>query len=365
MKIDSPDITHKSDVGGVRLNVAGAQAAREAYREISEGVARLKPDARVAGIVVEPMVSRPNSRELMVGVVRDAVFGPAITFGTGGTAVELHADRAVALPPLNAALVDELVSGTRASRALGPFRRMPPVDRSALEAVLLRVSEMVCELPWIREMDVNPLLLDESGAIALDARIVVERPAAALTRYGHMAIHPYPARLVSEWSAPNGTRVTVRPIRPEDARIEQEFVKRLSPEARYFRFMDTVRELTPQMLVRFTQIDYDREMALVAITGGGRSEKEVGVARYVTSPDGASCEFAIVVADDWQRVGLGRYLMAQLIEVARVRGLASMSGEMLPGNHGMLKLAVRMGFEIGASPIDPALRRATLSLSRG
>jgi len=366
MKIDSPDVTHKSDVGGVRLSVTNAQAAREAYREISESVARLRPEARVSGIVVEPMVSRPNSRELMVGVVRDAVFGPAIMFGTGGTAVEVHADRAVALPPLNATLVDELIRGTRASRVLGAFRNMPPADHAALEMVLLRVSEMACELPWIREMDINPLLLDESGAIALDARIVVERQATALPRYGHMAIHPYPTRLVSEWAAPNGKRVVVRPIRPEDARVEQEFVKMLSPEARYFRFMDTLRELTPQMLVRFTQIDYDREMAFVAMTdAGSKSEKEVGVARYVTNPDGTSCEFAIVVADEWQRVGLGRYMMAQLIEVARARGLSGMSGEILASNRGMLKLAGQMGFDIGQSPVDPALRRATLSLSRG
>jgi len=363
MKIDSPDVTHKSDVGGVKLNIANAQAAREAYREISDGIARLRPEARVSGIVVEPMVLRPNSRELMVGVVCDPIFGPAITFGTGGTAVEIHADRAVALPPLNAMLVDELIQGTRASRVLGEFRHMPPVDRTALEAVLLRISEMVCELPWIREMDVNPLLLDESGAVALDARIVVGRPAPAQRRYGHMAIHPYPARLVSQWSAPDGRRVTVRPIRPEDAQVEQEFVKQLSAEARYFRFMDTLRELTPQMLVRFTQIDYDREMAFVAIfTGPDGREAEVAVARYITNPDGSSCEFAIVVDDEWQRTGLGRYLMTQLIEVARARELASMSGEILAANTGMLKLAGSLGFQIGESPADPSLRRATLSL---
>jgi len=364
MKIDSPDVTHKSDVGGVKLNIANAQTAREAYREISDGVARLRPEARVSGIVVEPMVLRPNSRELMVGVVCDPVFGPAITFGTGGTAVEIHADRAVALPPLNAMLVDDLIKGTRASRVLGEFRHMPPVDRTALEAILLRISEMVCELPWIREMDINPLLLDESGAIALDARIVVGRTAPALRRYGHMAIHPYPARLVSEWSAPDGRRVIVRPIRPEDAQIEQEFVKQLSAEARYFRFMDTIRELTPQMLVRFTQIDYDREMAFVAIFAGPDGhEMEVAVARYVANPDGLSCEFAIVVDDEWQRTGLGRYLMTQLIEVARARQLASMSGEILAANRGMLKLAGSLGFQIGASPTDPSLRHATLNLA--
>ena len=364
MKIDSPDITHKSDVGGVKLNIANAQAARVAYREISDSVMRLRPGTRVSGIIVEPMLARPNSRELMLGVIRDPVFGPAITFGIGGTAVEVHFDRAVALPPLNTALVDELIRGTRASRMLGEFRHMPPVDRAALETVLLRLSEMVCELPWIREMDINPLLLDESGAIALDARIVVERPHPALRRYGHVAIHPYPTHLVSEWTAPNGVRVSVRPIRPEDAQAEQEFVKQLSAEARYFRFMDTLRELTAQMLVRFTQIDYDREMAFVAMTAGpGGGETEVAVARYITNPDATSCEFAIVVADPWQRTGLGRYLMTQLIEVARARGLASMSGEILAANQGMLKLAANTGFQIGESPGDATLRRATLDLS--
>jgi len=362
MKIDSPDITHKSDAGGVRLNVGNAQAVRESWQTICDNVARLRPNAKVNGVIVEPMAARPNGRELMVGVVRDPVFGPAITFGLGGTAVEVLADRAVALPPLNGVLVDELVRGTRAAKLLGEFRRMPPVDRAALEAVLLRVSEMACELPQVREMDINPLVLDESGALVLDARIVVERLGAALPRYSHMAIHPYPSQLVAEWTASDGARVVVRPIRPEDAEIEQAFVRKLSPESRYFRFMDTIRELTPQMLVRFTQIDYDREMAFIAVTDAGGEETEVGVARYVTNPDASSCEFAIVVADDWQRRGLGRRLMTQLIEVARARGLASMVGHILATNRSMITLSANLGFTVGESPDDPTVRRATLTL---
>jgi acetyltransferase len=362
MKIDSPDITHKSDAGGVKLNVGNAQAVRESWQAIHDNVARLRPNAKVNGVIVEPMAARPNGRELMVGVVRDPVFGPAITFGLGGTAVEVLADRAVALPPLNGMLVDELVRGTRASKLLGEFRRMPAVDRAALDAVLLRVSEMACELPQIREMDINPLVVDENGALVLDARIVVERPATAMARYAHMAIHPYPTRLVSEWRASDGERVVLRPIRPEDAEIEQAFVRKLSPESRYFRFMDTIRELTPQMLVRFTQIDYDREMAFIAVTGEKDSETEVGVARYVTNPDGTSCEYAIVVADEWQRRGLGRQMMAQLIDVARARGLAHMIGHILATNRSMLTLATSLGFVVGESPDDPTVRRATLTL---
>ncbi|HEX9686401.1 MAG TPA: GNAT family N-acetyltransferase [Burkholderiales bacterium] len=364
MKIDSPDVTHKSDVGGVRLGIANAQAAQDAFREMTEGLKRLLPQARLAGIIVEPMVARPNGRELLVGVVHDPVFGPAITFGTGGTAVEVHADRAVALPPLNGMLIEEMIHDTRARRMLGAFRNMPPVDRGALELVLLRVSEMVCELPAIREMDINPLLVDESGAIALDARIVVGRPHAALPRYGHMAIHPYPAHLVAEWTAPNGVRVTVRPIRPEDAEIERAFVKQLSPEAKYYRFMSTIRELSPQMLARFTQIDYDREMALIAVAAKDGRAEEVGVTRYITNPDGSSCEFAIVVDDEWQTHGLGRYLLSQLIEIARSRGLTTMSGDILTANQPMLALAASLGFAIGEVPGEAGLKRATLALER-
>jgi acetyltransferase len=362
MKIDSPDVTHKSDIGGVRLNIANAQAARDAYRDLTAGLERAQPAARLAGVIVEPMVARPNGRELMVGVVRDPVFGPAITFGTGGTAVEVHADRAVALPPLNAVLTDELVQGTRASRLLDKFRNMPPVDRAALQEVLLRVSEMVCELPEILEMDINPLLADDSGAIALDARIVVGRQARAVPRYGHLAIHPYPAELATVWTAPDGERVTVRPIRPEDAEIEREFVKQLSPETKYFRFMNSIRDLTPQMLARFTQIDYDREMALVATTARGGAEAEIGVARYITYPDGASCEFAIVVGDEWQGRGLGRFLMERLIEVARSRGLVRMSGDILAANQAMLAFVAGLGFAVDESPGEPGVRHVTLGL---
>jgi acetyltransferase len=363
MKIDSPDITHKSDVHGVRLNVAGAAAVQAAYQQILEDVKRLRPEARVHGVTVEPMVRRQNGRELMVGMIRDPVFGPAIVFGTGGTAVEVHRDRAVALPPLNRFLVEDMIRGTRVAKLLGEFRRMPPVDMPALEEVLLRVSELVCEVPALAELDINPLIADESGAVAVDARVVLRPPAPQRDRYAHMAIHPYPAHLVGTWQAADGPLVTLRPIRPEDAEMEKAFVRQLSPESRYFRFMDTLRELTPAMLVRFTQIDYDREMAFVATVAGAAGEEEIGVVRYVTNPDGESCEFAIVIADDWHRKGLGRRLMTQLIDVARARGLRSMIGHVLAENRGMLTLCQGLGFVISDSPEGAMLKRATLALA--
>jgi acetyltransferase len=290
------------------------------------------------------------------------VFGPAIVFGAGGTAVEVHRDRTVALPPLNAFLVADMIRGTRVSRLLGAFRGMPPVDMKSLESVLLSVSDMVCELPWIEELDINPLIVDESGAIAADARAVV-REVPPMRRYGHMAIHPYPSDLVVSWQPPHGPPVTLRPIRPEDAEIEQEFVKNLSEESRHLRFMNTLRELTPGMLARFTQIDYDREMAIVAVQEQNDREIQIGVARYVTNPDGETCEFAIVVADHWQGKGLARRMLELLIDVARSRGLRAMVGHVLATNHAMLKLGEKLGFAIADSPDDATVKRVTLILS--
>ena len=363
MKIDSPDLTHKTDVGGVRLNLSNGQAVRAAYDEILASVGRAKPEARINGVAVEPMIVRPNGRELMVGVIRDPVFGPAITFGGGGVAVEVHRDRAVALPPLNEFLVADMIRGTKVSTLLGAFRAMPPVNMQALESVLLRVSAMVCELPQLEELDINPLIVDEDGAIAADARVVVGRHMSLRGPYGHMAIHPYPTQLVSTWYPHGGPRVTLRPIRPEDAGIEQEFVRSLSAESRYFRFMDALRELTPMMLVRFTQIDYDREMAFIGTVEREGRETEIGVCRYITNPDGETCEFAIVVSDEWQHRGLGRKLMIQLIDVAKARGLKAMLGHILAANRSMLALCEALGFSISPDPDDPKVKRARIVLN--
>jgi len=361
MKIDSPDVTHKSDVGGVHLNVGDAQSVRSVYQDIIERAKRNRPGARMNGIAVEPMIVRPHGRELMVGVKRDAVFGPAITFGAGGTAVEVLRDRSVALPPLNAFLVAEMIRGTRVSKLLGAFRNLPPADMKALEAVLLRVSEMVCELPQVEELDVNPLIVDEEGAVVVDARVIV-RDVPPMRRYAHMAIHPYPSELVTTWQPRDGPPITLRPIRPEDAEMEQAFVKGLSDQSRHFRFMNSLRELTPQMLARFTQIDYDRELAIIAVREADGREAELGVARYVTYPDGETCEFAIVVADAWQGSGLARRMLEMLIDVARSRGLKAIIGHMLSLNQRMIRLSEKLGFAISDAAGDPTTKRATLAL---
>jgi acetyltransferase len=362
MKINSPDITHKSDVGGVRLNLVNAQDVRTAYHEIVENVMLHQPNAVVNGISIQPMIVKPNGRELMVGVTNDAVFGPIIMFGAGGTSVEIVGDRSVALPPLNSFLVKDLFERTNVSKMLGHFRNMPPVNMSDLERVLLRVSEMVCELPMLMEMDINPLILDEDGALAADARIIVGVRPPSSDRYAHMAIYPYPTHLVSNWQLANGTNVVIRPIRPEDVWLVQDFVKNLSEESRYFRFMKSVEQLSETLLVRFTQIDYSREMALIAVVIVNDKEVELGVTRYSINPDGESCEFALVVADNMRGAGLGQKLLTSLMDIARSKGLKKIEGEVLKNNSNMLKLMKRLGFTITVNPEDNTIKNVQKDL---
>ena len=363
LKINSPDITHKSDAGGVRLGISNAQAARSAYNEMLAAVRKNRPEARIDGVTIQPMLQRPNGRELLVGLVTDPVFGPVITFGAGGISVEVMGDRAVTLPPLNRRLVQDLIRSTRVSKLLGAFRHMPKVNLESLEQILLRVSEIACELPLIKELDINPLIVDEHGAMAVDARIVVDYHVQTADRYSHMAIYPYPAHFVTRRQLPNGMDMVIRPIRPEDADMEQEFVRNLSEQSKYFRFMQAIDELSPQMLARFTQIDYSREMGLISVVHDvEQREKQIGVARYSINPDGRSCEFAIVVADEWQRQGIAHLLMQQLLAAARSHGLQLMEGDVLSTNNDMLTLAAKLGFNISTSGEDPDVVHVVLRL---
>ncbi|MES9862921.1 MAG: bifunctional acetate--CoA ligase family protein/GNAT family N-acetyltransferase [Candidatus Thiodiazotropha sp. LLP2] len=362
MKIYSPDISHKSDAGGIRLNINNAQAVRTNYRDLVEQVKETRPEATIQGVTVEQMYQSPNGRELLIGIVRDPVFGPVISFGSGGTTVEVMGDSAIALPPLNRRLASDLIDRTKAAKMLDQFRHMPPANREALVDVLLRVSSMACELPWIQEMDINPLILDDQGAVAVDARIRVDYPRPSTDPYHHLAIHPYPVNLVSRGQLPNGINIVVRPIRPEDADLEQNFTRQLSNEAKYFRFMSSIQELTPEMLTRFTQIDYHNEMALIAVTEDDHHEVELGVARYVINPDKRSCEFALVVADKWQRQGIGHKLMNHLMEIARDRGLVRMEGEVLSNNFKMLDLMKSLYFQVTPYPEDNSIKQVIVEL---
>jgi acetyltransferase len=363
MKVLSTNISHKSDAGGVRLNINSAQEVRGAYRDLLEQVSKNAPDADIIGVTIAKMYRSSNGRELMIGMVRDPVFGPVISFGSGGTMVEVMGDSAISLPPLNRRLAQDLIERTKAAKLLGNFRNMPAVDMEKLIDILVCVSNMACELPWIQEMDINPLLMDEDGAVAVDARFRVDYPKPSTDPYNHLAIHPYPIHLITEEQLNDGTDIVIRPIRPEDAEIEQAFIRGLSPESKYFRFMNSIHELSLEMLVRFTQIDYHNEMALVAINQGVDGEEEIGVARYMTNPDKKTCEFAIVVSDKWQGKGIARLLMNKLIDIARNRGLEVMEGQVLGNNYRMLELMKSLNFQISRDPNDPGIKLAVQRLN--
>jgi acetyltransferase len=346
MKVNSRDITHKTDVGGVLLNLRNAYEVRAAYQDILDNVQEKCPKAHLDGVSIEPMIRKPNGRELMIGVTSDPAFGLVITFGSGGTDVEIKSAPAIALPPLNHFLARELIREANIAQLLGAFRQMPPANLEALEDVFLRVSEMVCELSSLKEMDINPLILDEAGTLAADARIIVEYRQPSADRYAHMAIAPYPTHLVMQWQLADGTDIIIRPIRPEDAELDQQFIQRLSDESRYFRFMDTIHELPETLLALLTQIDYGREMGLIAVTTDKDQETAVGIARYTLNPDGNSCNFALAVADNIAGKGLGWKLMTSLMEAAREQGLKEIEGIVLNNNYRMLRLMSRLGFAI-------------------
>ncbi len=375
LKIDSPDISHKSDVEGVALNILSATGVRDSYASMMQAVTRLRPLARINGITVQTMARSQRGREVCVGLVTDDPFGPVIAFGAGGTMIELIDDRAMELPPLNQFLARHLIARSRVAQTLGEWRGASAVNMDALEQILLRVSEMVCELPQLREMDINPIIVDAKGAVAVDARIVINpAPQAASGRanhYQHLSILPYPARYEQVWPLLGGGDYTVRPIHPDDAQMLQEMMKHLSPENRYFRFISSIVQLPPAMLSRFTLIDYDREMALVAVvrerktdTSGDiiETERIVGVSRYITNPDQSSCEFSLVVADDFSGKGLGSRLMLSIMNVAREKGLSEIEGLVLSKNPAMLKLMKSLGFSVKAFAEDPDFRLVSHAL---
>ncbi|MFN0316121.1 MAG: GNAT family N-acetyltransferase [Burkholderiales bacterium] len=342
LKILSPDITHKSDSGGVALGLGDAGEVRYTAQRMLANVRSRLPQARIEGFTVQKMVDRTRAHELIVGCMNDPVFGPVIMFGQGGTAVEVLRDRAFALPPLNAILAKDLISHTRVSKLLAGYRDRPAANEKALIDTLLKLSQLVCDHAQIAEIDINPLVADEHGVIALDARIVLARndqPA-----HQRLAILPYPAHLAEEATVA-GRPVVLRPIRAEDEPLHAAFLERLSPEDVHLRFFHSMRSWTHHQLARFTQIDYDREMAFVAVTAGEPAET-LGVVRAIGNPDNTRAEFAIVVRTDLKGKGLGYRLMRKLIEYQKAKGTAELVGDVLASNAPMLKLARSLGFSV-------------------
>ncbi len=362
LKILSPQITHKSDVGGVALNIEDDTALRAAAAAMLARVVLHQPQAEITGFTVQRMVRRPRALELIVGAHVDPLFGPVILFGQGGTAVEVIADRAVALPPLNPPLARALVAGTKVARLLAGWRDVPAADMDAIVATLCSVSALLAEVPEIAELDINPLLADASGVVALDARIRVsaKAPAGAAA----FAIRPYPVELVQtvQW---RDRSLVLRPIRPEDEARHLEFLNRLEPTDIRMRVFYSRQSIERTELARLTQIDYEREMAFVATALGPSGEEEtLAVARAVTDPDNIGAEFGIVVRSDLKGGGLGRVLMDKLFNYLRQRGTQCVHATVLKENARMLALTQAMGFVRGAEQPDDDTVALTLWLTR-
>jgi acetyltransferase len=343
LKLLSPDVVHKSDVGGVVLDIDHPAALRAALADMGKRVAAARPGARIAGYTVQQMIRRPRAVELIAGLTTDPVFGPVILFGQGGVAVEVTADQAIGLPPLNRLLARELVSRTRVARLLAGYRDRLPAHMDALCDVLVRIGQMAADLPELAELDINPLLADSAGVIALDARMRFA-PASCGQALDRLAILPYPSRLERQvdWA---GETLTIRPVRPEDGRAYGAFFAALTPEDVHFRMFTPLRVLSSAQLARFTQIDYAREMAFVAIRGAAATAELLGVARVVADPDNVRGEFAVTVRSDLKGRGLGALLLRCLLDYCRASGLTEVWGTALPDNVRMLALARTAGFE--------------------
>jgi len=365
LKLNSETITHKSDVGGVKLNLASREAVVQGYREIESAVREKAGPEHFQGVTVQSMVIA-GGYELILGSSVDPQFGPVILFGSGGELVEVYRDRALALPPLNSTLAIRLIEQTKIYRALEGVRGRAAVNLAALANVLVDFSRLVIEQPWIKELDVNPLLASPERLIALDARILLQDPGTAEESLPRPAIRPYPLRYVAPWTTKNGMQVTLRPIRPEDEPAMARFHETLSDRSVYLRFFHMTKlssRVAHERLISKCFIDYDREMALVADwenpTGGEHEIMAVG--RLTRMPDSREGEIAVLVADRYQHCGLGSELLGRLIQVARDEKLTRIHAVILLENMGMRALAVRYGFEV-VEDADLSVIRAVLTL---
>ncbi len=361
LKILSEDIIHKSDVGGVALDLYGPRHVEEAATAMLQRVRTAQPDADIIGFAVQPMIHRPGAHELIVGAISDAVFGPLILFGQGGTAVELLDDKALAMPPLNMRLAHEAMSKTRIYRLLQGYRDRPPAALDAVAATLIKIARLVIDHPEIDELDINPLLADDFGVMALDVRVRLE--PTEKTGPERLAIKPYPRELEELVTLKDGRQLLLRPVRPEDEPAFHLGFTKLTPEEIQLRFFTPMKTLSHVMAARFTQIDYDREMALVLVEEGVAGEAAIfGVARIIADPDNEHAEYAIIVGQEMTGQGLGELMMNRLISYARKRGIGEIYGEVLRKNAPMLGLCDKLGFVQSPVPDDPSIIHVSLDL---
>lgn len=341
LKVVSAEITHKSDVDGVQLDLRSGEEVRQAYARIVAGAARCHPRARLDGVSVQTFIAAADF-ELLLGIKRDPLFGPVLLFGSGGIYTELIADRVLALPPLNRQLIRRMVEETRIARLLRGYRNKPPLDMEKLETILLQLSQLAVDIPEVAELDINPLLVKNGVPLVVDARILLQ--PSPLEAPLHLVISPYPSQYEVCTTTRSGQRLTIRPIQPEDAEPFVELFKTLSPTSVYYRFFRHMRELSPELLAMLTQIDYDRHLALVAFDEGETAGRMLGVARFIADPDLNHTEFSIMVGDPWQGQGVGAALLLHLLHAARKQGVKRVWGTVLRENTQMLHLGKRAGF---------------------
>jgi len=347
MKVHSADITHKTEAGGIRLDLRCDADVCEAYNQIISSARRYKPDARIEGVTIQPYFSNPDF-EILLGAKRDPNFGPVILFGMGGIYTEVLKDRALGLPPMNRLLARRLMQETKAYSLLQGYRNRPAADMERLEEMIIRLSQLLIDFPEIAELDMNPVLIKDGNPVAVDARILVsplEVPSSL-----HLVIGPYPEEDESHMVSVDGRRIFIRPVKPEDAPLFTALFKVLSPTTIYYRFFGMLKELKPEMLARFTQIDYDREVALVAIDEDWETDRMLGVARIIGDPDGKTGEFAVLVGDAWQGQGIGSNLLEKCLSIAEKQGFKTVHGIVLHENKNMLALGKKLGFAIKRDP---------------
>jgi acetyltransferase len=345
LKILSPQIIHKTDAGGVVLDINSETELRKAFDNIMQRAKECNPKAEIHGVTVQPMIKK-RGYEIILGAKTDSLFGPVILFGMGGVGVELFKDVAIGLPPLNQTLARRIMEDTKVYQLLKGYRNMPPANLKLLEETMVHFSQMLVDFPQLKEVDINPLFIDEKEVFALDARIVIdkERVSAKLEPHEHLVISPYPKKYETLWKLRDGRTVILRPIKPEDEPLWLEMFQKFSDSSIRYRFFHMIKDTPHEVRVRYCNIDYDREMAIVAELNENGRRKILGVVRLIVEPDGKTGEIAFIVADPWQGLGLGSKIVDYMIEICKDKKLETIYGVVLPDNYRAIDLMKRMGF---------------------
>lgn len=346
MKIASPDILHKTDVGGVILNIVNKEEARKAFTKIMESSRAKMPDADIRGVFVEQMIKRKY--ELIIGCKKDPIFGPTIVFGMGGVAVEVFKDTTIGLPPLNMALAMRIIEDTKIYKLIKGYRGMPGADITSIQFLLYKFAYLIMDFPQINEIDINPFGVDERGGVVLDAKVILDDSIQIAEEYPkkHLVISPYPSEYITEFTMKNGEKAILRPIKPEDELMEKEMFSNFSERTQKFRFFQLIKDISHEQLIRYTQIDYDREIAIIAEVTENGKKMIAGAVRLIADQYNETAEFAIVIADPWHNLGLGNKFTDYICEIAKARGIQKIYANVLANNHIMLHMFKVRGFSM-------------------